>query len=428
MPYLLKDAKITHISLVDKGANGRPFAIIKEEGKEPVQKSIRIAKTDKVKQIVYGVVYEPDVEDSHGDMMTAEEIEKAAHGFMERQNTYNIDKQHDLDADKGYVVETYIAPVDMELGDQQITKGSWVAGVKVTDAETWDQIEKGEITGFSMWGIGKREKLEEAPSGTEEETVEKGLLHALKKALQEFLPGTKHAQISKAVQSFKSRIAARDTRDKWYDAQWAFTDTMWEILSDPEITDKADAIGKTIDEYKTVAVALAAQWPAEGEVIGKSEDFQARVEAVRKAGKVLSSANLQAVEDAIAALTALRDKAQPKGDEEEVKTEDIEKAVASAMSPVIKQLQDLQTEVAELKKGEGEGADTAPATPANPETDAITQAIQKALEPITKQVEALSADVQVVKNSRGSSDQVPTGETIEKSDVPSYIRLMNGGQ
>ncbi len=29
MPYELKNAKITHISLVDKGANGVPFAIIK---------------------------------------------------------------------------------------------------------------------------------------------------------------------------------------------------------------------------------------------------------------------------------------------------------------------------------------------------------------------------------------------------------------
>ncbi|GED55456.1 XkdF-like putative serine protease domain-containing protein [Brevibacillus ruminantium] len=422
--YALKDAKITHISLVDKGANGRPFAIIKEEGKEPVQKSITIAKADKAKQIVYGVVYEPEVVDAHGDFMTAEEIEKAAHAFMESQHTHNIDKQHDLDADKGYVVESYIAPINMELGDQEIKKGSWVAGVKVTDSDTWQQIEKGEITGFSMWGIGKREKVEEAPSGTEEETVEKGLLHAIKKALQEMLPGMKPSPIAKAVQSFKSRIAARDIQDKWYDSQWAFTDTMREILNDPEITDKAEAIGKTIDEYKIVAVALAAQWPTDSEIV-KSDDFPERLEAVKKAGKVLSSANLQAVEEAIAALSTLREKAQPKGEEEEVKQEDIEKAVTAALAPITKQLQDLQTEVSELKKEEG-GETTATA---NLVDDALTQAIQKALEPITKQVETLSADLQLVKNSRGASGQPPAaGETVEKSEVPSYIRLMNGGQ
>jgi hypothetical protein len=422
MPFELKDAKITHISLVDKGANGRPFAIIKEEGKEPVQKSIVIAKADKAKQIVYGVVYEPDVVDAHGDFMTAEEIEKAAHAFMESQHTHNIDKQHDLEADEGYVVESYIAPVDMQLGDQEIKKGSWVAGVKVTNAETWAAIEKGEITGFSMWGVGKRVKVEDAPSDTDSESVEKGLLHAIKKALQEFFPGTKPTPIAKVVQSFKSRIEARDVRDKWYDAQWAFTDTMREILDDPEITDKAEAIGKTIDEYKTVAVALAAQWPVDSEVV-KSDGYKERVEAVKKAGKVLSSANLQAVEDAIAALTALRDKAKPK-EEDDVKAEDIEKAVKAAMEPITKQLQELQTEVSELKKEEGAG-DNANNGSTDPATEAVTQAVQKALEPIVKQVENLSADVQLMKNARAASQQ-PGDTTITKSSEPSYMRLFRG--
>jgi Putative phage serine protease XkdF len=420
MPFELKDAKITHISLVDKGANGRPFAIIKEEGKEPVQKSIVIAKADKAKQIVYGVVYEPDVVDAHGDFMTAEEIEKAAHAFMESQHTHNIDKQHDLEADEGYVVESYIAPVDMQLGDQTIKKGSWVAGVKVTNAETWAAIEKGEITGFSMWGIGKRVKVEDAPSDTDR--VEKGLLHAIKKALQEFLPAAKPTPIAKAVQSFKSRIAARDVRDKWYDAQWAFTDTMREILDDPEITDKAEAIGKTIDEYKTVAVTLAAQWPVDSEVV-KSDGYQERLEAVRKAGKVLSSANLQAVEDAIAALTALRDKAKPK-EEDDVKAEDIEKVVKAAMEPITKQLKDLQTEVAELKKAEGAGDDANNGS-TDPAAEAVTQAVQKALEPIVKQVKDLSDDVQLMKNARAASQQ-PGDTTITKSNEPSYMRLFRG--
>ncbi|MCM3560598.1 XkdF-like putative serine protease domain-containing protein [Brevibacillus borstelensis] len=410
--YALKDATITHISLVDKGANGRPFAIIKEEGKEPLQKDIRIAKADKAKQIVYGLVYEPDVEDAHGDTMTAEEIEKAAHGFMERQNTHNIDKQHDLDTDKGYVVESYIAPVDMTLGDQEIKKGSWVAGVKVTDADTWAQIEKGEITGFSMWGIGKREKISKASSDTDDETVEKGLLHAIKKALQDLLPSTKPSPITKAVQSFKSRIAARDVRDKWYDSQWAFTDTMREILDDPEITDKAEAIGKTIAEYKTVAVALADQWPTDNEIV-KSDDYPERLEAVRKAGRVLSSANLQAVDEALAALSALREKAKPKEDDD-VKAEDIQKAVTAAMSPITKQLNDLQAEVAELKKAEDGGGAGGQQT--DPASDALTDAITKALEPLSKQVESLGQEVQFIKNARGASQQPPAVDPIQKND------------
>ncbi|MEK4271799.1 hypothetical protein [Paenibacillus sp. FSL R7-0026] len=37
MTYKMKDAKITHLSLVDKGANGVPFAIIKAAGKNAIQ-------------------------------------------------------------------------------------------------------------------------------------------------------------------------------------------------------------------------------------------------------------------------------------------------------------------------------------------------------------------------------------------------------
>ncbi|MFB0831863.1 XkdF-like putative serine protease domain-containing protein [Brevibacillus laterosporus] len=314
MSYQLKDAKITHISLVDKGANGRPFAIIKEEGKSPLEKTIPIAKADKAKQIVYGVVYEPDVNDAHGDQMTFEEIEKAAHGFMERQNTYNIDKQHDLDSDKGYVVESYIAPVDMKLGDQEIKKGSWIAGVKVIDTDTWDQIEKSEITGFSMWGIGKREKIEEAPSNTDE-TVTKGLFQSLAKSL---------SHIIKA-----GRKISADRADKLKRVHNTLTDILAEV------------------DHK---------------------------------------------------------------EEENVKTEAIEKAVSAALSPITNQLETLQTEVTELKK------EASSSEEGSSQEDTLTQAIQKALEPISKQVESLSADVQIVKNSRGASQQGQEDPTqIQKS-------------
>ncbi len=413
MTYELKDARITHISLVDKGANGRPFAIIKEEGKESFQKDIRIAKTDKAKQIVYGVVYEPDVEDAHEDQMSADEIEKAAHLFMEKQHTYNIDKQHDLDADKGYVVESYIAPVDMTLGDQEIKKGSWIAGVKVTDADTWSQIEKGEITGFSMWGVGKREKISKASSGTDDESVEKGLLHTIAKALTRIVKGqvkekynrdkqsndfwTAWHSFSSTVQRYNwqtDRYEFESDPDKAREAIQDFTDILQEILGANDI---AKALGKP---------------PAE----------------IAKAGKKLSAARLDKLKQAHSTITDLLAEVDDQtGNEEDddVKAEDIQKAVMAAMSPITKQLNDLQAEVAELKKDEG---GEPPAAPVPPAADTVTEAIQKALEPIAEQVQTLAADVQLVKNSRGPSGQPPSDAPIIKNDVPSYIRLMNGGQ
>ncbi|MFI8714445.1 XkdF-like putative serine protease domain-containing protein [Brevibacillus brevis] len=401
MGYALKDARITHISLVDKGANGRPFAIIKEEGKETLQKEIRIAKADKAKQIVYSVVYEPDTEDAHEDQMSADEIEKAAHLFMEKQHTYNIDKQHDLDADKGYVVESYIAPVDMELGDQEIKKGSWVAGVKVTDADTWEQIEKGEITGFSMWGVGKREKIEGASSDTDE-TVEKGLLHSLAKALTRIVKG-----------EVKDKYERNKKSNDFWTAWSSFSSTVqrynwqtdrYEFESDPEkareaIQDFADILQEILGA-NDIAKAL-----------GKPP------EQIAKAGKKLSAARLDKLKQAHTTITDLLaevdDQAETE-EEEDVKTEDIQKAIESAMSPITKQLTDLQSEVAELKKAEGGAGNEGQQI--DPATAALTEAITKALEPITKQVETLGNEVQLIKNARGSSQQQPGTDPIQKNE------------
>ncbi|MBY0052286.1 terminase [Brevibacillus agri] len=408
--YALKDATITHISLVDKGANGRPFAIVKEEGKEALQKDIRIAKADKAKQIVYGLVYEPDVADAHGDMMTAEEIEKAAHGFMERQNTYNIDKQHDLEADKGYVVESYIAPLDMALGDQEIKKGSWVAGVKVTDADTWEQIEKGEITGFSMWGVGKREKIEGASSDTDDETVEKGLLHSIAKAVSRIIKGDVKDKYerNKKTNDFWNAWNAFETTIRRYNWQ---TDR-YEFESDPEkareaIQDFADILQEILGA-SDIAKALGKP-PVE----------------IAKAGKKLSAARLdklKQVHTTITDLLAEVDDQTGNKEDDDVKAEDIQKAVTAAMSPITKQLNDLQAEVAELKKAENDGGAGGQQT--DPASDALTDAITKALEPLSKQVESLGQEVQFIKNARGASQQTPGDDSIKKDDGSSFAGLL----
>lgn len=101
------------------------------------------------KQVVLGVVYEPNVRDTDGNFMTAEEIEKMAYRFMEGLRNDSIDREHDGETGGyGTVVESFIA----RDGDPDFPHGAWVLGVHVTDAATWEAIEKGEITGFSLAG------------------------------------------------------------------------------------------------------------------------------------------------------------------------------------------------------------------------------------------------------------------------------------
>ena len=78
----ITDARISFVSLVDKAANKRQFLIVKdEEGKAAFTTYGKIIKTDSESHFVTGVVYEPMVEDAHGNYMTADEIAKAAYWF-----------------------------------------------------------------------------------------------------------------------------------------------------------------------------------------------------------------------------------------------------------------------------------------------------------------------------------------------------------
>lgn len=118
---------------------------------ENIKRVVGFKKSDTLKQITYGEVYVPDEKDTDGNWMTSETIEKMAHDFMQELRLTQIDKNHDGEADKGTVVESFI----VRKGDPDFTEGSWVVGVKVHDTETWDSIQKGEITGFSIEGRGE---------------------------------------------------------------------------------------------------------------------------------------------------------------------------------------------------------------------------------------------------------------------------------
>ncbi|MDR7909395.1 XkdF-like putative serine protease domain-containing protein [Bacillus velezensis] len=178
MPRELVNAKITHVSYVDKAANQKQFFFMKSEKQPDFQKEVKvIAKEADEQKLVYGIVYEPDTVDAHGDFMTAAEIEKAAHGFL--KDARQIDKQHDFHGGVGEVVESYVAPTDFEMNGETIKKGSWILVTKASD-EVWEQIKKGEITGYSMAGTAETiEKQEEKPV-SQVKTDEKGLFNLLK--------------------------------------------------------------------------------------------------------------------------------------------------------------------------------------------------------------------------------------------------------
>lgn len=158
MARQLNDVTITHVSYVKRGANKQPFFFAKSEDTNNTNFHVNvdfISKSDletDESRLLYGIVYEPDTEDSYGDFMTAEEIEKSAHEFLEYYR--NIDTEHNVVAGAGVVVQSYIAPTELTFGSRVVKQGSWVLVTRATE-EAWEQYKSGEITGYSMFGISR---------------------------------------------------------------------------------------------------------------------------------------------------------------------------------------------------------------------------------------------------------------------------------
>ncbi|TKI43397.1 XkdF-like putative serine protease domain-containing protein [Bacillus mycoides] len=396
MGYELKNAEISYISLVTKGANGRQFAIMKSAtAKQPnISKQVPILKTEEEKQLVTGVVYEPDVEDSHGDKMTAEEIEKASHTFME--NYQHIDKQHDEVAGKGTVVENWIAKSDMTLGEQEVKAGTWLMTVRVDDTETWEEIKKGEVTGFSMGGFGERVEIAKADDFTHED---KGLI----RKMLDFVRGENHKITKGEVKDrFVDERQNRDLRAVFNLFEDVFYWEIWE--NNPDI----DRMTAALDDMKEILSSIKG-----GYTIVKSDDkTQAEsivLESIKKAGKVLSQKNHAKLDEALALISEIKEAASPE-EEEEMKVEDIAEIVKQAVEPLATKLDKIEKQV----NGEEVPGDN-PTPEEQTETEKIEGMIQKALEPIAKQIEDIGKTASIRKGLDPDEELTPGQQQIKKS-------------
>ena len=150
--------------------------------------SIRIVKQEPERRYTLGVVYEPDEVDAHGDMATAETIEKAAWEFAKNlQHPPVVAKAaqivsaihsgeecriditdladdlqkargalRDMHQDDGLpppgeIVESYLTPAPFVLDGVGIKKGAWLLGVQWTE-DGFAKVKSGERSGLSLGG------------------------------------------------------------------------------------------------------------------------------------------------------------------------------------------------------------------------------------------------------------------------------------
>ena len=453
--YEITDAKITFVSLVDRAANKRKFLLTKaEDGKASFTTFGRIVKTDAQTHYVTGIVYEPMEEDTHGNYMTEAEIEKAAHWFAKNGNM--VDLQHSFEPlDGASVVESWIAKADFEIDGQTVKKGTWLMTVEVSDEAVWNGIEKGDITGFSMGGIGTYSE-EDTNLDDVEKSGSGGEKFNLLKQLGKFL-GIGVVEKGGMAETFAERSQS--------DLFWSAFSTLQEVLT-PYNTALGEYSFETdeekIRESLTEFSAIVTDILASKEPIAKS---LAEARPVTKAGKAMSQKNRETLTGIRDSLDAFLKSFEPEEDPEEdnaqskAKSKEDEAEGKEDEQSMSMTKQEIMEAVAEgVRKGmeksanaSGSALEAAGASEASPveknasaqETPEITlesvqkmvrDAVTKAMEPKAAPEAAMTAEeiqafitksvdeaMEPIRKARGLPSNLGSASAVEKQEEQHYL-------
>lgn len=421
--YEISNARINFVSLVNKAANKHQFLIVKaDDGNATFQTFGRIVKADTESHYVTGIVYEPMVEDSQGNYMTEEEIAKAAHWFM--KNEGSVDIQHCFKkADGCEVVESYVAKSDMEIDGQPIKKGTWLMTMEISNADVWDSISKGDITGYSMGGVGAY-SLEDVELPVEKQEEPKGIFKKLAKAM-----GFEVVEKGAVKNQYNRRIKS----DNFYTAWSALSNVLDGEKFNPETgqyeygyTDDEDVIRAALSDFNDIVTNLLT-----GNVSIVKSLEKAAQEApapIIKAGKSLSSKNLSALKGIHESLGSFLSDFEEEPENNINKEDDtmtyeevqniVGEEVKKAMEPIAKQLEAI------TKSAEPTTPETATPEMGDVSADSIAkmvgEEVQKAMEPVTKMLEPLMKS----RSLPGNLNDAP-GSAVTKSEAePHYMTGM----
>ena len=173
-PSVLTQLLVANFDFVEKSADADGWLEDWDSASAPdvfrVERSLLKTSEDAEERFVLGIVLEPEVVDAQGDIYSADEVRQAAHRFMAEYGGLGL--QHQLRVnDQVKILESYIAPSDLKLGETDVRKGTWLMAVRVLSDELWQRVRAGELTGFSIGGSARRspEGPPPPPSASEEE-------------------------------------------------------------------------------------------------------------------------------------------------------------------------------------------------------------------------------------------------------------------
>lgn len=375
--YAISDAKISFVSLVDKAANKKQFLITKAEaGSASFASYGRIVNADAESHYITGIVYEPMTEDAHGNYMTEEEITKAAYWFAKNGN--QVDLQHSFEPlEDAAVVESYVAKCDMEINGQSIKKGTWLMTVEVNDPDVFEAIEKGEITGFSMGGVGKYSSEDVALDDVAKTAIPTAPADREKRGLFKRLAAALGFEVVE-----KGEMADRYAADMKYSGFWNAFYTLEDVLyrynwqtDRYEFEDNENLITEALTEFNAIVTDLLTGGQPVAKALASGSVF--------KAGKAMSNANKETLTSIYDSLGAFLEKFNDEQEETDVTKKEITDAIAEGVAKALAPAQ--QPEAVE------KSAENTPIT-AEAIEKMVDAAVKKALAPAEDDEEPVTAE------------------------------------
>lgn len=204
----ITSAKVTHVSLVSRGANKMPV-LMKSGGRVEFSMLFKAAEEE---GLLYCLVYVPEENgavDTEGDVAPRTVVKQMAHGFI--SNGAHLDVEHDLivlAAEQASVAETFL----VQKGDKRFegwvdnygkpvdATDAWAMVIKVSDAGLRKAIKDGRIAGVSLFGLAEVEPITKSTSILEDmneaqlkallDQRDAALLEAITKAVKPAAPAT----------------------------------------------------------------------------------------------------------------------------------------------------------------------------------------------------------------------------------------------
>lgn len=253
----------------------------------------------------------------------------------------------------------------------------------------------------------------------QEEPDEKGLMAILKsyfqgstrKADEAAAPAAK----KKSKKTFSSMMAVNDITENMWRANDTLRSVMRDIINNEEITDKKAALLQAVDEYSTyMKDKVNVSTIAKGDSFFDVPDV-----VIEKAGKKVSSKNLETLKAALQALNTVISEAEPElesqktdtgkeenEEESEVKKEDLtevmKQALEQALGPINERLDKI--EKADGKECEPGAGEVTVEKETGEFTEILKSVVGEALKPISDRLEKVEKSRGIARSQEGEED------------------------